>query len=614
MAGSSQKVPPVELQSQLSAAEQLWRTGHNAEAERFCAAVLSARRTAPALCLMGLLLAERGALAEAQSFLREAVALQPGAAALHHHLGNVLQQQGDLEGAEAAYRKAAALKPDYWEAFYNLGVVRAGLGREAEALAAHRRALAINPRAVAAQVQIGRLLHKAGDDDAALAMLDAAAAAAPERFDAHYYRGVALAARARFAEAAAAQAQATRLAPARFEGHMALGNALVRLGRETEALAAYRRAIEADPAQLSAHREFNDLAWTLGHDVRALGSHAYARSRLGDTPDLLLAEAELRMRFFEGAPAEALLARAPAADQGRADIADARGRALALQKRYGEAAAQFARAIEAEPDAPGHRRELAIALLKDGRGDAARKALDEVLARAPLDQQALGLRTLAARLTGEGDYLARFENLDWVRVIDLPLPPGFADAASFNAALAEELTQFHTRKAPPLDQTLHAGTQTPGALFGRPSRLVALLEDSLRRAIAGYIRGLPDDPGHPFLSRKSEAFGFSGSWSCRLFSSGFHTNHVHHQGWISSAYYVDLPPQVAAGEGGQGALKFGESPFGLGERDRPLRAIRPVVGRLVLFPSYFWHGTVPFTSDRARLTVAFDVVPADGRS
>jgi hypothetical protein len=30
---------------------------------------------------------------------------------------------------------------------------------------------------------------------------------------------------------------------------------------------------------------------------------------------------------------------------------------------------------------------------------------------------------------------------------------------------------------------------------------------------------------------------------------------------------------------------------------------------LVLFPSYFWHGTVPFASEQARLTVAFDVLP-----
>jgi hypothetical protein len=38
-------------------------------------------------------------------------------------------------------------------------------------------------------------------------------------------------------------------------------------------------------------------------------------------------------------------------------------------------------------------------------------------------------------------------------------------------------------------------------------------------------------------------------------------------------------------------------------------SVRPGVGMLVLFPSYFWHGTVPFSSDQPRLTVAFDAVP-----
>jgi hypothetical protein len=39
-------------------------------------------------------------------------------------------------------------------------------------------------------------------------------------------------------------------------------------------------------------------------------------------------------------------------------------------------------------------------------------------------------------------------------------------------------------------------------------------------------------------------------------------------------------------------------------------SVRPEVGLLVLFPSYFWHGTLPFRSEQPRLTVAFDAVPA----
>ena len=38
------------------------------------------------------------------------------------------------------------------------------------------------------------------------------------------------------------------------------------------------------------------------------------------------------------------------------------------------------------------------------------------------------------------------------------------------------------------------------------------------------------------------------------------------------------------------------------------RVIQPKEGRLVLFPSYMWHGTIPFSSGE-RLTAPFDVVP-----
>jgi hypothetical protein len=57
----------------------------------------------------------------------------------------------------------------------------------------------------------------------------------------------------------------------------------------------------------------------------------------------------------------------------------------------------------------------------------------------------------------------------------------------------------------------------------------------------------------------------------------------------------------------QGWIKFGEPgvEMGLG----PRRVLQPVPGRLVLFPSYMWHGTIPFQGASPRTTIAFDAVP-----
>ncbi len=102
----------------------------------------------------------------------------------------------------------------------------------------------------------------------------------------------------------------------------------------------------------------------------------------------------------------------------------------------------------------------------------------------------------------------------------------------------------------------------------------------------------------------------AGSWSVRLSGSGFHVNHIHPDGWMSSCYYVAVPEAVEDETAKQGWIKFGEPAINIALKDAIRRTIRPAPGRLVLFPSYTWHGTVPFHDGAARTTIAFDVVPA----
>ena len=42
-----------------------------------------------------------------------------------------------------------------------------------------------------------------------------------------------------------------------------------------------------------------------------------------------------------------------------------------------------------------------------------------------------------------------------------------------------------------------------------------------------------------------------------------------------------------------------------------MKAVRPEEGLLLLFPSYFYHGTVPFEAAEPRISIAFDVLPED---
>jgi hypothetical protein len=120
---------------------------------------------------------------------------------------------------------------------------------------------------------------------------------------------------------------------------------------------------------------------------------------------------------------------------------------------------------------------------------------------------------------------------------------------------------------------------------------------------------MPEDPTHPLYRRKTGNYKFTGSWSVRLNDSGFHVSHVHPEGWISSAYYAEVPDTVANSPTKDGWIKFGEPPFAIPGADSAEPWFAPKPGWLALFPSYMWHGTNPIHGKAHRMTIPFDAVP-----
>jgi len=234
-------------------------------------------------------------------------------------------------------------------------------------------------------------------------------------------------------------------------------------------------------------------------------------------------------------------------------------------------------------------------------------AAEKILTVLPYDQLSLARLGTAWRMLGDArdEALTGYDNL--IQTFDLDPPEGFSDMADFNAELANYLAGLHPPTREFIGQSLRGGTQTKGNLFGAGHRLVEILKQRIEESVARYIQALDDDAAHPFSGRRTKGFGFTGSWSSRLVDCGFHVNHVHPMGWISSCYYVGVPDAVADTEAKQGWIKFGEPTYDVGLSFR--RAIQPAPGRLVLFPSYMWHGTVPFHGPTPRTTIAFDVAP-----
>lgn len=200
------------------------------------------------------------------------------------------------------------------------------------------------------------------------------------------------------------------------------------------------------------------------------------------------------------------------------------------------------------------------------------------------------------------------DRVDWLEgvpvyasIVDLDVPEQML------ANLAVFLRGLHRMAAPYPEQSVRGGTQTERSLLLHHDSLIQQLRQRIVAAVSDWRDALPQkDRDHPLLSRKPTDIRFSGSWSVRLASGGHHSAHTHPHGWTSSAFYIVVPPE--SGREHAGELVLGMPPPELGLGLEPTQYITPKPGRLALFPSTTWHGTVPFEGVE-RLSVAFDVAP-----
>lgn len=293
----------------------------------------------------------------------------------------------------------------------------------------------------------------------------------------------------------------------------------------------------------------------------------------------------------------------------RADVALGASLGVLLDEmgRLDEAATVGRNTLLNFPNDPSLRLAYAHTLLRLGRTEEAAADIAVVRKAYPEMQLAITHEVMALKQLGDPrhDWLCNYER--HIQIHDIGAPPGFSSVADFNAALAEHLRGLMERSEHPLGQSLIGGSQTPNNLVFRNDPLLRTYFAALAEPIKAYIAALGDDRAHPMDGRKAKGFALSGCWSVLLRPQGFHVNHTHPGGWISSSYYVSLPPSVNA-DSQEGWIKFGEPRWpipGVGVE----RVVQPKEGRVVLFPSYMWHGTIPFSSGE-RLTAPFDVVPA----
>jgi tetratricopeptide (TPR) repeat protein len=546
-----------------------------------------------ALHLFAFALMHNARTEEAQHVMESCLELAPHHAPYWNSYGSLLDVMGFPDQAAAAFEKAGRLTTGYLEPWINLARIALRFGDPIRAENAIQHALSIDPdnldvlhiagtiarecknpdlavryfkTAILANGSDWRTRHNLAsalreldNNEDALTEVEKAIKTGANIPETLTLRGHLLADLGRFSEAIEQYQDVCTIHPGHAEAHEMLAKLLPQLDTGIGALESYRRALAAEP-QNSALLE---SAMRSAHDLK---DHA----QLADW-------AQLGLRNFGDQPEYWLSLAAAHQHAG-----DHRSAHALLSGRY-------------ENMAVGHLfLSHSLLCLQDPKAAEAHALATTQL--APLDQSGWAHLSLIWRLLNDPRefWLADYER--FVLPVDIALPKN----------LAEILSLMHTTHHHPAEQTLRGGTQTRGNLFDRRVPEVQTLMAEVRRVLTAQIACLPDDSAHPFLSRKADRFDFSASWSVRLSSEGFHINHIHPKGWISSALYIDLPPAL---QNGAGNLTFGVPDAAYGYELSPRREETPEIGKLIFFPSYFWHGTKPFQNEHHRLTVAFDAIP-----
>jgi tetratricopeptide (TPR) repeat protein len=366
-------------------------------------------------------------------------------------------------------------------------------------------------------------------------------------------------------EASAAEAMIAdmvRQNPSWLRGNDALASMRWMTGDQDRFDRSYAGAVKAAPTDINMWLAWYRAVAQVARWDAALAIIAAARRQFGDRYEFFAIGAHIASETGDLAFADTLYERAAALNNGGGEISHI---------RHLVRSGQFDRA-----------EAMALSMIKTPAANAVWPYLSTIWRATGNDR--------AEWLDGDPPIIRHYDLPVAVRQLDL---------------LADQLRRLHTTTHHPPEQSPRGGTQTLGHLFLRLEPEIQAIKALILDAVRDYVAQLPPPvEGHPLLGTPREALLFEGAWSVRLSGQGFHVVHTHPVGWISSAFYVALPD--AMGTDKAGWLQLGAPPPDLKVALPPYAEIEPKPGRLALFPSTMWHGTVPFDNGE-RLTIAFDM-------
>ncbi|MEM8843941.1 MAG: putative 2OG-Fe(II) oxygenase [Pseudomonadota bacterium] len=225
-------------------------------------------------------------------------------------------------------------------------------------------------------------------------------------------------------------------------------------------------------------------------------------------------------------------------------------------------------------------------------------------------QHALAYKAIANWYKGDQagwEKLYNFEEMIYQVTLNTPL--GYKSIDEFNDALANDIYKHKSLIWEPLERVTNGGAVTSD-LLTQPTRSMKTLEKSISKIVNNLKMSVADNNEDSILKQIPNNYKMTLIGSI-LKESGVHPPHVHENSLLSGVYYVDMPDFVSKDDTNHlGWLEFGRPDVNIkNDINLPLTARYPEMGTILIFPSYFFHGTIPFEKNGKRIGIAFDLYP-----
>jgi uncharacterized protein (TIGR02466 family) len=455
---------------------------------------------------------------------------------------------------------------------------------------------------------LGWSLFNSGEHEKGIEILSITAEEYPQYFEAQQFKGAVLNYCGELEKSLVAFQQAGKIQPENAAVKINIGATCIGLGKVKEALNAFKQAVSISPDNPDAHGCLANVLAEMGQYEEAYISYQHAIKLAPTHAQNLINYAMILQSGERHEEALNMYERAEQSYASSPQLYKGECKSLKGLEEIDAAIQIYQQALNLFPDSSELMEDYCYTLAEFRSVKKALHVCDKFMERNGTDIRMLAVKCVLLNEANETEKLSEILDFDSrLGRFELDAPDASTTKDGFIQGLVDEVLNHSTLMPSPRSHATRYGSHT-GELFAGNELFLSHLKSQLYNAAQTYIKE-NTSVGDVFSELKPENIRIRG-WSVVMDTQGYQLSHIHPSAWLSGVCYLQLPDVIGDTEDHQGWLEFGSYPpdYNGHHGEAKTKLIKPEVGSVVVFPSYFWHRTIPYESDKQRISLAFDVI------